>query len=90
MKNEKHKDNEASSEAERKPAGLNAVIEAIRQNLRPGGPPVDHAAIALHVAGELDEEQSQLVRQQIVTWETWNREYWDAFLALGDADQSTT
>ncbi len=67
----------------------NPFVEAIgriRANLRPGGPDVDYAALHLHIAGDLDAEQSRQVRELIVTWQPWYDAYWETVSALSEAE----
>jgi hypothetical protein len=73
-----------------RPKSLEEVVAEIDQNLQPDGPPVNHTAIALHVAGELGDEQARLVREQVVCWKAWNDAYWDTWTAYHNAPDSAT
>ncbi len=65
------------------------AIERIRGHLKEGGPPVDYAAIHLYERGDLDEEETRIVRRRIVTWKTWNNAYWEVAITLIDDEDDT-
>jgi hypothetical protein len=78
--------NAGENNPERRPRDFEGLVREIQQNLRPGGPPVDWAAIHLYVAGDLDDGDSRNVRGRIVTWEAWNRAYWETMQLLESTD----
>ena len=69
---------------EKAPSEFEELAASLRGKLKAGGPAVDPAAIHLYIAGDLNDEDCQAVRERIVTWEAWNQAYWDAVATLGD------
>lgn len=66
-------------------------LDAVRkekENLKPGGPPVDYAALNLYIAKELDKDETRKIREHIVTWESWNAAWWEEMKLLAEAEDA--
>jgi hypothetical protein len=63
-------------------AQVRTMLEEIRRNLKPGGPPVDCRLLHLYIEEALSKRELDIVRERLVTWKAWSDGYWRAVLAV--------
>lgn len=64
------------------PREIEELRQRIAEQLQPGGPDVDYAALHLLIADKLDEDQNREIRRMILNWTSWNAAFREIVTAL--------